>query len=356
MSELPNHVPENPLVSVIVTTYNHGPYIEQCLESLVAQETEYPYEILVGEDCSQDDTREKVVRLAEKYPDKMRAFLNEKNLKRGNSPNLRRNARGKYLALCEGDDFWHRTDKLQIQVKVLENDPEVSVVCSGVDALFQETGRLIKAVDRRTGAWTGHYPDITKAILLRDIGVQTCSAVTRKSHVDHIRDNNPYEFSSQWPMGDIQTWLELSRLGKIVHMDESLATYRVMADSASRSSDPDKLLDFNEKCLQILLHYVEKFGYEDEVRRRLIWRYFRAVAGIARQSGSDRHRIWCEEFLIRYPAQSPDFNNSWLAWSVSTPFNFTITRALYPPYALLKKTEKRIRTNLSKLTHNKHRL
>lgn len=117
----------NPVVSVCVITYKHAAFIEECLDSILMQETDFPFEIIIGEDNSTDGTREICKRYADQHPDKIRLFLRRLNHKievNGNKTfhfNLIENlkaARGEYIALCEGDDYWLVKDKLQKQVKL----------------------------------------------------------------------------------------------------------------------------------------------------------------------------------------------------------------------------------------------
>lgn len=125
-----------PLVSVCIPTFQHVLYIEQCLESVLSQETDFPFEILIGEDDSTDGTREICVRYAEKYPDKIRLFLrraedkmirNGKKIGRLNHLGLYRSARGKFLCICDGDDYWTSNRKLQLQVGLLNKFPDASI-------------------------------------------------------------------------------------------------------------------------------------------------------------------------------------------------------------------------------------
>ncbi len=128
----------NPLVSVTVTTYQHANYIKDCLEGILMQKTNFPFEIIIGEDESTDGTREICIEYAEKYPDKIRLFLrkretsqlydeNGKFITRFNGHWNRMSARGKYIAWCEGDDYWTDPYKLQKQVDFLEANPEYSM-------------------------------------------------------------------------------------------------------------------------------------------------------------------------------------------------------------------------------------
>ncbi|MGO2103616.1 MAG: glycosyltransferase [Psychroflexus halocasei] len=129
-----NLAPKNPLVSVCVQTYQHVNYIKSCLESILEQKTDFNFEILLGEDMSTDGTREICIEYAEKHPDKIRLFLHhrENNIKINGNPTGRFNflynlytAKGKYIALCEGDDYWTDPLKLQKQVDFLEANPEI---------------------------------------------------------------------------------------------------------------------------------------------------------------------------------------------------------------------------------------
>mgnify|MGYP001184954520 CR=1 FL=1 len=149
--------PENPMVSVVVPTFQHAAYIEKCLDSILMQQTTFPVEILIGEDESTDGTREICQRLAEQHPDRIRLFLRSRKdvvyvegnpTGRGNLMFLLSQAKGKYIAFCEGDDFWTDPNKLAKQVALLEQDRH----CMGayhdtaiVDAGGQVTGRIFRS-------------------------------------------------------------------------------------------------------------------------------------------------------------------------------------------------------------------
>lgn len=134
--EVKNSVVKNPLVSVCVQTYQHVDYIRECLEGILKQNTSFSFEILLGEDESSDGTREICKEYANKYPEKIRLFLHHRinNIKVNGLPTGRFNfltniysSRGKYIALCEGDDYWTDPLKLQKQVDFLEENPEFAI-------------------------------------------------------------------------------------------------------------------------------------------------------------------------------------------------------------------------------------
>jgi glycosyltransferase involved in cell wall biosynthesis len=113
-----------PLLSVLTVTYNHGNYIRQCLEGIVMQKTTFPIEVIVGEDCSTDNTRNIVQEFEQRYPGIIKPVYQEKNVGAGRNlfefcyPKLQ----GKYIAICEGDDYWTDPYKLQKQVDFLERN------------------------------------------------------------------------------------------------------------------------------------------------------------------------------------------------------------------------------------------
>lgn len=128
-----------PLVTVCISTYQHGSFIRQCVESVLAQQTDFDFEIVIGEDESTDGTREECQLLAAKFPGKIRLllherkdvlFINRQPTGRANFMKMVQAANGKYIALCEGDDFWIDQLKLQKQVSYLEANPDCAMVCA----------------------------------------------------------------------------------------------------------------------------------------------------------------------------------------------------------------------------------
>lgn len=129
-----------PKLSVVMITYNHENYIEQAVRSVMMQETDFDYELVIGEDCSTDSTREIILRLKEEFPDKIRLLLHPQNI--GMIPNMvstYNTCRGKYIALCEGDDYWTHPKKLQIQVDYMESHPECRI-CFHPATVINENG------------------------------------------------------------------------------------------------------------------------------------------------------------------------------------------------------------------------
>lgn len=163
-----------PIISVCVPTFEHAPYISKCLTSILIQKTNFPYEILVGEDGSTDGTREICIAFAEENQDKIRLFLRDPNDKmvrngkkvgRKNHLELYKSARGKFVCICDGDDYWLNEKKLQIQHDYLVNNPESSI-CIGktlvennepsLQANWPEKVKLLRSEDLKLTYYIGH--------------------------------------------------------------------------------------------------------------------------------------------------------------------------------------------------------
>ncbi|MHA7128860.1 glycosyltransferase family 2 protein [Algoriphagus namhaensis] len=141
MNSLPNQLPlRSPLVSICVQTYQHEEFIGQCLESLVSQKTNFTFEIIIGEDASSDRTPEICKEYQRNYPELIRLYHRDpaKKISIGGRKTGRYNflenlksARGKYICLCDGDDYWIDEAKLQKQVELMESNPSVDLLYTG---------------------------------------------------------------------------------------------------------------------------------------------------------------------------------------------------------------------------------
>lgn len=134
------HDPGEPLVSIHCITFNHGPYIARALDSFLEQQTTFTVEIVVGEDCSSDETRTIVEDYVRRYPHRVRLITSASNV--GPTANYERTlkaCRGKYVAICEGDDYWRDPTKLEQQVRFLEQHDDY-VMCFHDAVAFDESG------------------------------------------------------------------------------------------------------------------------------------------------------------------------------------------------------------------------
>lgn len=153
-----NNIEQKIMVSVTVLTYNHEKYIKQALDSILMQKTSFPYEILIGDDGSTDHTPEIIKEYANQYPHIIRPILREKNIGASrNAYDLMVKARGKYLATCEGDDYWTDENKLQIQVDCLENNQNL-IGCVHRVTVVNEDGTISP---NQSISWVHYKPIFT---------------------------------------------------------------------------------------------------------------------------------------------------------------------------------------------------
>ena len=218
-----------PVVSVVVATYQHGPFIQQCLDGILMQQTSFPFEIIIGEDESTDGTRETCIEYARKHPDRIRLFLRSRSLshymddgkpRRLNGTWSRRAARGTYVAMCEGDDYWTAPDKLQKQVNYLDGHPECSMCFHNVLIADETRG----APPRPAYAGTMR-PSYGLLDIVPHNFIHTPSVVYRRKALAHPL---PAWFR-QMPMGDWPTYLLLAQEGRLGYLPDIMCTYRMHA-------------------------------------------------------------------------------------------------------------------------------
>jgi glycosyltransferase involved in cell wall biosynthesis len=222
---------------VRVATYNHEKYIARCLESILMQKTNFFFEIIVGEDCSTDNTRAIVMDYYNKYPDKIRVILAETNSGGwGNMFSIQQACRGKYHAYCEGDDYWIDPLKLQKQVDFLESYPDYSMCFH--DAFFiWET--------RQKAPRYFCPPDLSKNITFEDIinrpcFIPTASIVGQAEVLNTIPDWR----RNIWN-GDRLVWMWCAHKGKIGYMDEIMSVHFKLNKGMSCKIGSDRELVLN---------------------------------------------------------------------------------------------------------------
>lgn len=214
-------LPTKPLVSVVIVTYNHERFVEDSLEGALKQHTNFPFEVIVADDMSTDRTREILIQYQDQHPDKIRLRLATRNLysemPRYPRYGARCAARGAFVALCEGDDYWTDPKKLQKQVDLLEARRDLSFCFTATT--FLEEGRV---QSERKFSPPGERHTYELADLMRQNFVTTCTVVYRKSMLGEM----PHFFWES-PVGDWPLFVTLSHSGPIGYIDDITATRRI---------------------------------------------------------------------------------------------------------------------------------
>lgn len=209
-------------VSVCMITYNHERFVGQAIDSVLAQEADFDYQIVVGEDGSSDSTRSVVAEYQQNYPDRITLLSDEGNL--GMMPNFVRTLQacdGEYVAILEGDDYWTDPRKLQKQISYMDTCPECAIACSKVSVVYEE------GADNEYGQYWPkpeyEAPAVTSFVdvVTRPRYIPWCSCVFRGEHVRRL----PPWFGSM-PVGDSPLLALCAQHGYVYYSDEVTAAYR----------------------------------------------------------------------------------------------------------------------------------
>ncbi len=270
-----------PLLSVIVITYNQENYIEQCIQSILDQKTNFPFEIILGDDASSDNTRNICHALQKKNPEKIRLFLhhseNKIKDKLGNPTgkfNLMYSiskCEGKYIAICEGDDYWKDPLKLQKQVDFLENNFEYVAVFTDFDKLNNGSG-IVKSNfnQERFKIYNDFEIDLVNLFSKNLKFLRTLTSIYKANVLKSFNYFYLYTASdTQWIFHSLQ-------YGKIYYMNFSSGVYRLNDESTSKSKSFEKNQLFLENYVQFLKIISNKFNLsllDKRYIQKTIWMY-----------------------------------------------------------------------------------
>lgn len=256
-----------PLVSVPMLTYNHAPFIAQAIEGVLQQKTNYTFELVIGEDCSTDGTRDIVFEYQKKYPGIIRVVTSDKNVgMKKNSLRTVKACQGKYIAFCEGDDYWHHPYKLQKQVDYMESHPECGLVYSSYDVYIVKEKKRIEDFIKHRKWKIPENPSVSDFVESKT-GTQTLTVMIRRILYEQIIEADPYlHQNAHFLMGDTQLWAEIATKAQLHYIPESLATYNILEESAARSKNIIKNLQFAISCSELFLYLCNKYDLPASIR------------------------------------------------------------------------------------------
>ena len=216
------------IVSVNCAVYNHAPYLRQCLDGFIMQKTDFRFEVIVHDDVSADGSVEIIKEYANKYPDIIKPIYETENQYSKHDGSVRKSmfnaSSGKYIALCEGDDYWTDPMKLQTQVSFMEQHKDVSM-CFHNAYYYDQIRHKIIGKHRIYGM--DKYVD--NNIIFRDGGfIPTNSIMYRSEFISKVN-----ELSAACPVGDLPLQIAMAISGKVYYINKTMSCYRVNNSSSA---------------------------------------------------------------------------------------------------------------------------
>lgn len=264
------------LVSIDCITYNHEKYIAEAIDSFLMQKTNFKFEVLIHDDASTDRTSEIIKQYESKYSNLIKPIYQKENqYSKGVNIgcfNIKR-AKGKYIALCEGDDYWTDPYKLQKQVDYMENNPECGMCFHAAD--------IVKVGKGKIGVVKPYNQDCispTEDIILGDGGfMATNSIVFRKEIMD-----NPPDFYFNSPVGDYPIQVFTSTQDYAYYINEFMSVYRVGVEGSWTSrtmlgkNKEEKIINHNKRTIDMLNELNEYYNerYSNSINKRILNKEF----------------------------------------------------------------------------------
>lgn len=248
-----------PLVTIRCLVYNHEPFVKECLEGFVKQKTNFSFEAIIHDDASTDNSASIISEYANKYPEIIKPIIETENQYSKHDGSLRQimdNAtRGRYIAYCEGDDYWTDPLKLQKQIDFLEQNPEYSICFHPVKIL--KKGKLVKDYITRKVPETTDIYELAKGNYLHTLSVV-------------FRRNSPEipSWVSQCPAGDYALHMFNATFGKIKKLNDVMGVYRIHHTNTWVNQD---IVNMSLNIIAYLEVMMEKFS--DDINMLLKNRY-----------------------------------------------------------------------------------
>lgn len=256
-------------LSVALVVYNHEKYLRQAIESILMQEVDFKYEIVVGEDKSTDNSRDILLEYKEKYPDKFVLLFHEKNV--GGTKNIYdifMKAKGKYIACLEGDDYWIDNNKLQKQVDFLENNSDYL----GVSCIIEARDLQNNYISRNPYSPKIVGKDATIDLFLKGYYFSAVATVFKNIFLDKSQDYTIYYKAHKF-VGDLTLCMLLLDKGKIKVLDEVMSVYRCRrAEGESNYNSIRNASQQYNDHIQLLNAINEHFKYKYDFSREYVER------------------------------------------------------------------------------------
>lgn len=240
-----------PVVSIRCLVFNQEKYIRQCLDGIVSQKTNFHFEAIVHDDASTDGTADIIREYAQMYPDIIKPILETENQYSKCDGSIRRiineACKGKYIAYCEGDDYWTDPLKLQKQVDILEADTDIMMVYTGFQTV-DENGDVVYRYDFDYNMQTSKSGYVFDKLLYRNVVMTVSSIFRREVFLSEYIMESPNNL-------DYLIFMCAAAKGKVVYLPEKTCCYRKHAASATNTNSKK----IQEKVLDVITYFTNMY-------------------------------------------------------------------------------------------------
>lgn len=265
-------------VSICCLTYNHRNFIEKCLEGFLSQKVNFPYEILIHDDASTDGTADIIREYERKYPDIIKPIYETENQwekgRRGSAVFNFPRAKGEYIALCEGDDYWIDKDKLQKQVSFLDENPDYGLIYTEFDRYLEEKRKFERSGFKN---YHGIHPNNFEDFLVNAWFLAPCTWMFRSDLF--WQQKNLFTQGLEPP--DFHFLLIISKHSKVFFSPESTSVYRVLKKSLSHMIVDKNHLKFNKDIFNTQNYHSDLFSVSEAVKRKIKENFFKRTYKLA---------------------------------------------------------------------------
>lgn len=300
-----NPIPSEYMVRVQCMTYNHAPYIEDAMNGFCMQETDFPFVCVIVDDASTDGEQEVIKRYLknnfdlqddqcfreEDTDDYHLTFARHKSNrncyfgvlllnynhwgKKAKAPYYEEWSKAKYIAFCEGDDYWIDSQKLYKQVFFLEKNEDYGMVYTAYRNYNQKDNLFYDCDLER---------DTNFEKLLFSNKIQTPTTIIRKEiYTQYVKDINPIAIKKKWKMGDYPLWLYTIANTNVRYYREITCVYRILESSASHCSTYKKSVDFTNSFYNCSLYYANRYNASKKIKKEITMQGVCQIIGIAKE-------------------------------------------------------------------------
>lgn len=241
----------DPVVSVCMITYNHEKYLQQAIDGVMAQVTDFAYELILAEDCSTDGTRAICLANQARHPDRIRVLWSDANVGMSrNADRAQKACRGEFVAVCEGDDYWVNPSKLQKQVDLMRRHPSAGICFGGNDIFYEFNGFFSpydpkrapeEFVASRDFCWRLLFARGDRGFYIQNL--HTSTHLLRRAAMEKAKED--FEDAYRWTLrqGDVTLLFTVAAVSDVCFLGACCSVYRMNDGGVTRSVGARSLMD-----------------------------------------------------------------------------------------------------------------